>query len=122
MILADTSIWADHFRRDDARFRFYLEASEIIIHPFITGELALGNLRDRSATIEALRALPEAPVVTHEEALVFISAKALAGRGIGYVDAHLLASTHLMPGARLWTRDRRLAALAFEMAIGFDPA
>ena len=89
-------------------------------HPFVTGELALGHLRQRGAILTALRDLPQARVATEAEALFFIEHHALAGQGIGYVDAHLLAATRLAFGSTLWTRDRRLAAVALDLGLASD--
>lgn len=112
MILADTSIWIDHLNRNDHELTRWLEAGTILAHPFVIGELALGNLRQRALILDALRDLPQAIVATDDEVMNFIERHSLAGRGIGYVDAHLLASTRLTRDARLWTRDRRLSTLA----------
>jgi hypothetical protein len=99
-----------------------LDAGEVLGHPFVIGELALGNLRQRDAFLRDLRDLPQAAVVTNEEVLRFIDRQALFGRGIGYVDAHLLAAARLTAGARLWTGDRNLQAVAAELdlAIGMS--
>lgn len=108
MILVDTSVWIDHLRRGDAGLVELLERSAVVMHPFIVGELACGNLQDRESILELLQDLPAATVASPEEVLTFIERHGLHGRGIGYVDVHLLASVALMPDARLWTRDSRL--------------
>lgn len=90
------------------------------MHPFVLGELACGNLANRSEVLELLGALPAAPAATDPEALGFIERRALVGRGIGYIDVHLLASAVLSGDGRLWTRDRRLAAAAAELELAFD--
>jgi predicted nucleic acid-binding protein len=120
MILADTSVWVDHLRAGDARLVRLLEDGEVVSHPFVIGELALGNLRQRDTVLDALNELPQANVATDIEVLHLIRKEALFGRGIGYIDAHLLASTRLSPGTHLWTRDRRLRQLAawLGLAIG----
>lgn len=109
MILVDTSIWIDHLQHGDADLGRLLERGEVLMHPFILGELACGNLRDRQLILTLLQSLPQAPVATDTEVLHFIDRNALMGRGIGYVDAHLLAAASLASLGRLWTRDRRLA-------------
>ena len=89
-----------------------LERSAVVMHPFVVGELACGNLRDRGSILELLQDLPAAAVASPDEVLTFIERHGLQGRGMGYVDVHLLASVALMPGARLWTRDARLRKTA----------
>ena len=117
-VLLDTSVWIDHLRSGDALVTELLEAGEVLAHAFVIGELALGHLSRRTEILGLLGALPRAPIATAEELLVFINRHRLAGRGIGYVDAHLLASAFLHPGLRLLTRDRRLheAASALHVA------
>lgn len=117
MILVDTSVWIDHLRSGDDALAGLLEGQEVLIHPFVLGELALGALRQRSLILETLRLLPQAPRASDEEVLAFIDARALHGSGIGYVDAQLLASVHLAPGTLLWTRDRRLAEVARSLGV-----
>jgi predicted nucleic acid-binding protein len=112
MILVDTSVWVDHLRDGDAALAALLERREVLAHPWVTGELALGRLRRRGEILRLLGQLPRATVATAEELSTFIEDHALYGRGIGYVDAQLLAATRLTPEARLWTRDRRLHAAA----------
>jgi predicted nucleic acid-binding protein len=122
VILVDSSVWIEHLRAGDERLMALLDAGEVLGHPFVIGELALGNLRGRDAFLRDLRDLPRAAVVADEEVLRFIDRQALFGRGIGYVDAHLLAAARLTVGARLWTRDRNLQAVAAELdlAIGMS--
>lgn len=119
MILADTSVWVDHLRHDEPILAAALESNQVLMHPFILGELACGNLKHRAEILDLLSKLPFAPVATDLEALAFIENRHLMGRGIGYVDVHLLASVALAGDTRLWTRDRRLAAIAEELAVGF---
>ncbi len=95
-----------------------LESGLVLCHPFVIGELACGSLHQRATILSALCALPAAPVATQEEALVFLDRHGLAGRGIGWVDVHLLASTALAGRARLWTRDRSLALVAAGLGFG----
>jgi len=114
VILVDTSIWIDHLRAGNSALTRLLENSRVLAHPFVIGELALGHRHQRQAILGALRDLPQAAVATDVEAMAFIDQQQLTGPGIGYVDVHLLASVQLTPGARLWTRDKRLHAVAAE--------
>jgi predicted nucleic acid-binding protein len=118
VILADTSVWVEHFHRREPRLAAALEWATVLVHPFVIGELACGRLPDRNAVLTLLNELPKAPVATHTEAMAFIDARELMGRGIGYVDVHLLASATLATGTRLWTLDRRLAEIAGELGLG----
>lgn len=117
MILVDSSVWVDHLRRADARLGAILESGLAMVHPFVIGEIACGHLRLRNVLLEALSKLPAAPVASHAEALAFLEHHAPAGRGVGWLDVHLLASTALAGDARLWTRDRRLAAVAARLKL-----
>lgn len=117
MILVDTSIWNGHFRYGDTRLRGLLEAGLVLGHAFVIGELACGRIPDRANLLRLLRELPQAVVAEPEEVLGFIERHDLAGAGIGYVDAHLLASAALTLGARLWSGDRRLAAAAGRLGL-----
>jgi predicted nucleic acid-binding protein len=119
VILADTSIWIEHLRAGVPALASVLEQGRVSIHPCVVGELACGNLRNRKEVLDLLGRLQRAPVATDAEVLGFIEARALMGRGIGYVDVHLLASVALADTARLWTRDRRLAAVATELSLSF---
>jgi len=119
MILVDTSVWIDHLRASDRELADMLDDGLVLAHPFIVGELALGNLRQRDVVLSALNDLPRAMVANQEEVLGFVSRHALYGRGIGYVDAHLLASARLTPETRLWTRDKRLGAVAAELGRSY---
>jgi len=117
MILIDTSVWADHLRAGDATLSGLLDGGEVLGHPFVTGELALGRLRRRELILTALQELPQATVASNEEVLHFIDRQALFGLGIGFVDAHLLASVRLTAHAQLWTRDRRLQTVAAQLGL-----
>lgn len=117
MILVDTSVWVDHLRNGDERLAGLLEHTLVLAHPYVVGELALGQLRQRDAVISDLLDLPMANVASDGEVLQFIERETLHGTGIGYVDAHLLAATRLTPGATLWTRDRRLLAAAERLSL-----
>lgn len=118
MTLVDTSVWIDHLRQGDDELVAALLAGQVLIHPWVVGELACGNLRDRKQVLDLLQSLPLSPVAAENEALFFIDQHALMGRGIGYVDVHLLASARLAK-ARLWTRDKRLATVANELGIAY---
>ena len=117
MILVDTSVWIDHLRTSLALLAEALEAGDVLVHPFIIGELACGEMKQRSKVLELLATLPSIVVATDEEALHFIERHRLFGKGIGYIDAHLLAATALTDGAQLWTRDKRLAGVAAELRL-----
>ena len=112
MILADTSIWIDHFRRVDAELRRVIEDDRLLCHPVVIGELALGSLRDRGSVVAFLAAQRGAIVATHDEVMTMIEHHGIFSMGIGYTDAHLLASVLLDQRAALWTRDKRLRAAA----------
>jgi predicted nucleic acid-binding protein len=117
VILADTSIWINHLHTADERLTALLEAGEVLGHPFVMGELALGRMRGRQAVLLALYRLPQAMVADNEHVLTLIERHALYGRGIGYIDAHLLAAVRLTPEAQLWTADQPLQAIAVEFGI-----
>ena len=117
MILVDTSVWVDHFRRGDPQLTDLLERGVVAMHPFVVGEIACGSLADRSAILELLQDLPTSVVAEREEVLGFIEHHGLHGKGIGYIDVHLLASVTLTDGAKLWTRDKRLRAAADELGF-----
>ncbi len=120
MILIDTSVWVDHLRSADARLVALLERGAVLMHPWVTGELACGNLRNRKALLDLWRHLPALAPVADHEALFFLENHRLMGRGVGFIDIHLLAAVALAGGgARLWTRDKRLQVLAKELGLGF---
>ena len=120
MILVDTSVWIDHLRSGDARLADLLNRSQVVIHPFVIGELACGNLRQRDEVLRLLNDLPQAVVASQEEVLHLIEHKKLMGLGIGFIDAHLLASATLTDTAALWTRDKRLQKVARKLELAFD--
>ncbi len=120
MILVDTSVWIDHLRSGEPALSEALEGGRVLMHPFVLGELACGNLKNRSEVLRLLGDLPAAPTATDPETLDFIERRALMGRGIGYIDVHLLASAALDGVARLWTRDKRLSAAAAELELAFS--
>lgn len=121
MILVDTSVWVEHLRSGDSILADELGAGHVLAHPFVIGELACGTLRNRREVIALLGRLPAVPTATQAEALDFLERHALMGRGIGFVDVHLLASAALAAPARLWTRDRRLAAVAAALNLAHQP-
>ena len=120
MILVDTSVWIDHLRRGSSALGEALEREEVMTHPFVIGELACGNLKNRREVLDLLAALPSTVVASDEETLHFIEQRRLMGRGLGWVDVHLLASVMMTEAAQLWTRDKRLGAIAAELRIGLE--
>ncbi len=117
MILVDTSIWIDHLRVGEPALADLLAASQVLMHPCVVGELALGSLKARQQVIATIENLPQAIQARHDEVLDLIVTQELFGLGIGYVDAHLIASTMLTAGSKLWTRDKRLAGAAARIGI-----
>ncbi len=117
MILADTSIWIDHLRKGSQQLSELLEYGRIVCHPFVVGELACGNLRHRDEVLSLLMALPSATIARHEEAMRCAAERKLHGKGLGWIDVHLLASC-LLTRCRLWTRDKALAAAARSLDVG----
>jgi predicted nucleic acid-binding protein len=115
-VLVDSSVWIDHFRRHSAPLSELLELMQCWIHPFVIGELACGNLARRAEVMGLLQALPQVPIADHAELLEFVDAHGLYGRGLGWVDMHLLASARLA-NLPLWTLDRRLAAAAKQLSL-----
>lgn len=116
MLLADTSVWIDHLRRGDPNFADRLHEGQVLMHSFVCGELACGNLKDRVMILSYLNALPPAKLASNSEVLQLIEGRRLWGRGLGWVDVHLLASA-LLSRSRLWTLDTRLAKAAEELGL-----
>ena len=116
MILVDTSVWVEHLRRGLPRLATLLQEGKVLIHSWVIGELACGNLRNRADVLELLQGLPAAVVASDQEVRLMIKQNQLMGRGIGYVDAHMLASAKLSH-CQLWTQDRRLAVLTEEQGL-----
>ena len=116
IILADTSVWVDHWRRGNPRLARLLEHDRVVAHPFVLGEIALGAIRPRADVLRNLQALDSAPLAEHDEVMALVDRTPLWGRGIGWVDAHLLASA-LLDRLRLWTLDRPLARVADELGV-----
>jgi predicted nucleic acid-binding protein len=120
MVLVDTSVWIDHFRRGDLRLAGFLDRGNAVMHPFVLGELTLGHLPGIAEVIDDLRRLPKAAVANTDEVLEFIVDRKLPGSGIGYVDVHLLAAAALVPETLVWTRDRRLLAAAQSLSLAAE--
>ena len=120
MILVDTAVWIDHLRKAIPLLANALEHGDVLVHPYVIGEIACGELTRRREVLGLLTMLPSSIVATAQETLHFIEHQRLMGRGIGFVDASLLASTILTDGAQLWTRDKRLGAIAATLRIGFE--
>ena len=116
MILVDTSVWVDHLRKGSRALAAFLEDGRVLCHPFVIGELACGNVQNRAEILSLLAALPAAAAAGHEEAMHLLSDRKLHGKGLGWIDIHLLASA-LLTGCRLWTKDRALAAAARTLKV-----
>jgi predicted nucleic acid-binding protein len=117
VILADTSVWIDHLRRTDEILTDLLNRQQVLAHPLVIGELAIGHLRPRDVVLKTLQELDRAMAARDDEVLRLIERERLFGLGLGYVDAHLLASARLTPGTLLWTRDKRLSAVAERLSL-----
>lgn len=122
MILVDSSVWIDHFRHAGAELSALLASRVVMVHPFVIGELACGHLPRRDAVLAGLAALPQAPVVPHDEVLAYVDRHKLMARGIGWVDMHLLASATVAGRVSLWSRDRRLMVVAAERGVAYAGA
>lgn len=120
MVLVDTSVWVEHLRTGSQTLTRLLLDGEVVCHPAIIGELACGNLKQRTSVLRLLQSLPSSPVATDVEALELIDARRLHGRGVGWVDIHLLAATLLLD-AKLWSEDRRLRAIAASLDVAYQP-
>jgi len=118
-MLVDTSVWINHLRRPNADLEYLLEGGRVITHPFVIGELACGSLGRRDEVLRLIEALPAAPVATHDEVMSFVERQRLHGRGLGWIDVHLLASARLMRQP-LWSADRRLREAAVRLGLA-DP-
>lgn len=122
MILVDTSVWIDHLRSASRELSDILVSGQVVMHSAIVGELACGTLTRRDETLAHLRALPQLKALDDGAALAVIEAKKLMGRGLGFVDVHLLGAVLNQPGTTLWTRDRRLHTVAEELDVAYAPA
>ena len=120
MILVDTSVWIDHLRSGDDNLVQQLNSSNVLMHPFVLGELACGNLNKRKEILTLFKDLPLSSVATDDEVLFFIEQHKLMGRGIGYIDTNLLAAVALNGSARLWTRDKRLREVSDSLSLTFE--
>lgn len=120
-VLVDTSVWIDHLRSNDDLLVALLNNHRVLMHSMIRGELACGHLHHRLQILTLLKHLRHVAEATHDEAMMFMDNKQLMGRGIGFVDVHLLAAIVLTPGARIWTRDNRLSAVAQSLEIAWQP-
>ncbi|NNK94325.1 MAG: type II toxin-antitoxin system VapC family toxin [Desulfobacterales bacterium] len=118
MILVDTSVWIDHFRKSDQHLQFLLIDGEVACHTLIIGELVCGNLRNRKEIISLLQPLPMVQEINFKEYLYFVEKHNLFGKGIGYIDIHLLASAKLSQ-SKLWTLAKRLKSIALELGINY---
>jgi predicted nucleic acid-binding protein len=119
LILVDTSVWVDHLRRGDARLVALLESAKAASHPLVIGEIACGSLADRKTVLTLLQDLPMVAVADGDEVLAYIERRQLYGKGLGYVDMHLLAAVALTAGAWLWTRDKRLHVAAVSLGCAY---
>jgi predicted nucleic acid-binding protein len=120
MILVDTSIWVDHLRQGNRDLQGLLQNDRVLTHPFVVGELACGSLQNRTEILRLLQELPQARVAEHTEVLGFIESRHLWGKGIGWIDAHLLAAA-LLSRARLWTGDKQLSTVAAALRLNPTP-
>ncbi len=117
MVLVDTSVWVDHLREGDDRFRSLVSQQKVLMHPMIRGELACGNLRNRSQLLRYWQNLPQITLASDDEVMHLLEYRSLYGRGIGFVDLHLLASCLITADTELWTKDRRLNAVAQTLSL-----
>ena len=120
MILVDTSIWVDHLRDPEAELKTLLNANDVLMHPMVIGELACGYMHNRKQALEHWRGLPSINEASHKQVISLIEKKNLMGRGLGFIDMHLLCSVFNHPGSLLWTRDQRLNQVADEFNISFE--
>jgi predicted nucleic acid-binding protein len=116
MILVDTSVWIQHLRKGSERLMSLLYNEEVLSHPFVLGELACGSLQNREKILQLIESLPQAHIVEHEDVMRFLDAEELYGRGLGWIDVHLLAST-LLSGSTIWTLDKKLQDIASKLGI-----
>lgn len=118
MVLVDTSVWIEHLRLVHTDFAELMNNAQVVCHPFVVGELACGGLNNRREILSLLQSLPMAILAEHDEVLQFIENHKIMGRGLGYVDVHLLAST-IMTGIPLWTLDKKLHHISTELGVSF---
>ncbi len=120
MVLVDTSVWVDHFRKSDKELSQLLAETRVRIHPFVIGEIACGHMPHQREVLTLLHALPEVVAATSAEVLAFINAHKLSGRGVGLVDMHLLASVELTK-SKIWTADKILSQIAHKLGRAYEP-
>ena len=118
MVLVDTSVWVAHLRRGNIGLEALLNEGHVVCHPFIIGELACGNLKNRSEILSLLQALPVATPAEHEEVMQFIENYSLMGKGLGYIDMHLLASA-ILSRVPLWTLDKKLKQVSLKLGLAY---
>jgi len=118
MVLVDTSVWVAHLRRGHIGLEALLSEGHVVCHPFIVGELACGNLKNRSEILSLLQALPLATPAEHEEVMQFIENYSLMGKGLGYIDMHLLASA-ILSRVPLWTLDKKLKQVSVKLGLAY---
>lgn len=116
-MLVDTSVWIEHLRGGEDRLSSLLADGIVVTHPFVIGEMACGTSSDRDEIVSLLGRLDTSPVARHEEAMSVLERHRLAGRGLGWVDVHLLTSA-LLAGVGLWTRDRALTMAVADLGVG----
>ena len=121
LVLADSSIWIDHINKGDALLAELLKQKRVVLHPMVLGEIAMGSLRQRKIILEELRQLPIVSSASNAEVMAMVEWHQLHNKGVGFVDAHLLASVHLIQNARLLTRDKRLHAQALRLGVAYAP-
>ncbi len=120
MILIDTSVWIEHLRKGNHALAHLLNNNQVLIHPFVIGEIACGTFADRNEVLAWLKDLPALPKADESEALYCIERHQLMGLGLGYIDVHLLAATLLAPPTRLWTQDNQLKAAAKKIDVAYQ--
>ena len=120
MVLVDTSVWVGHLRQGKPHLERLLNDGEVVCHPFVVGELACGNIRNRTEILSLIKILPLVTEATNEEVLQFIEQNHLMGKGLGYIDVHLCASA-VLTGVPMWTYDRRLNEAIEELGIRYEP-
>jgi predicted nucleic acid-binding protein len=118
MALVDTSVWVSHLREGNSNLEKLLNDGEVLCHPFIVGELACGNLKNRTEILSLLQSLPMSIEAEHEEVLQFVENHQLMGKGLGYIDVHLIASA-VLTGVLIWTLDRKLDEVSTKLGLGF---
>ncbi|MCF6270610.1 MAG: type II toxin-antitoxin system VapC family toxin [Melioribacteraceae bacterium] len=119
MILIDSSVWIDHFRNENKLLSLLLSNGAVVIHEFILGELAIGNFKNRKTILSLLDSIPKLSKLTHDEFLYFIENNSFFGKGVGFVDIHILGAAKLN-GVKIWTLDKRLLELAISLNLNYE--